>query len=210
MGRNLDPKCKQCRRIGEKLFLKGEKCFSAKCPIMKRNYPPGVHGPKGYPRLSEYGQQLKEKQKAKISYRILEKQFHRYYEKSVKMKGDTGENLLRFLELRLDNIIFRLGLANSRDKARQLIKHGHITVNNRKVSIPSYQTKVNDIVEVKKLKLQKNYFKDITKEIKDKSLPAWLSFTNQKELEAKIIDQPDIEKLKKGIEVPLIVEYYSK
>lgn len=210
MGRNLDPKCKQCRRIGEKLFLKGEKCFSAKCPIVKRNYPPGIHGPKGYSRLSEYGQQLKEKQKAKKSYRILEKQFHRYYKKSVKMKGDTGENLLRFLELRLDNIIYRLGLANSRDKARQLIKHGHITVNNHKVSIPSYQTKVNDIVGVKKLKLQKNYFKDITRGIKDKSLPAWLAFTNQKELEAKIIDQPDTEELKKGIEVPLIVEYYSK
>jgi len=210
MGRNLDPKCKQCRRIGDKLFLKGDKCFSTKCPLVKRGYPPGDHGPKGQRRLSEYGQQLKEKQKAKKTYRLLEKQFNNYYKKAVNIKGDTGENLLFLLEFRLDNVVYRLGLTRSRDEARQLIKHRHITVNKKKIDIPSYQAKLNDIIGIKPKSLGNKSIQESLKSLKTKELPEWLAITNKKEFEAKIINKPDLEMLKKTINASLIVEYYSK
>ncbi len=143
MGRDLTPKCKQCRRAGEKLMLKGSKCSTQKCPMVSKNYPPGIHGSKlGRSRkLSDYAVQLKEKQKAKKQYRLLEKQFSLIFEKAKSKKGDIGVNLLTLLEIRLDNTVFRLGFASSRDEARQIVNHGLITINDRKVDIPSYRVK---------------------------------------------------------------------
>ena len=138
MGRNLDPKCKQCRRVGEKMFLKGERCSSAKCALTKRNYPPGVHGGKGRTRQTEYGLQLQEKQKAMKEYRLLEKQFRLTFLKAQNKAGNVADNFLSMLETRLDNTVYRLNFAPSRDTARQLITHGHLTVNGKKVAIPSY------------------------------------------------------------------------
>jgi len=149
MARNLDPKCKQCRREGEKLFLKGERCFTPKCPIVKRNYPPGQHGLKGRPRLSGFGLQLREKQKVKRLYRLLEDQLRHYFESASQKTGNTAELFLQALELRLDNVLFRLGLAQSRDQARQLISHGHVFVNNRSVNLPSYALRIGEQVSIK-------------------------------------------------------------
>ena len=147
MAKNLEAKCKLCRRAGEKLMLKGERCVTQKCAIIKRNYPPGFHGPtKGSPKLSDYGTQLYEKQKAKRTYHILEKQFRITFDRAQKIKGDSGKNLLKLLELRFDNVIYRLGIADSRVQARQLVNHGHFKINNRKVNIPSYSLKSGDVI----------------------------------------------------------------
>ena len=210
MGRNLDPKCKQCRRIGEKLYLKGEKCLSPKCAMVKKNYPPGYHGPKGYSKLSEYGLQLKEKQKARKIYILTEKQFHNYFKKASVIRGDTGLNLLLLLESRLDNVVYRLGFAKSRNKARQLVNHGLIFVNDKKVNISSYQVKTGDIITVKKTKLISQYFKDILKSISKHELPSWLAFLDNKSLQAKVIDKPKEEEIKQGIDTSLIIEFYSR
>ena len=150
MSKDLDHKCKQCRREGVKLFLKGEKCYGPKCPIVRRNYPPGIHGAKKTrQRLTEYGHQLREKQKAKKIYGILERPFRNYYQKAIKQKGDTNEILGQLLEMRLDNVIYRLGLAKSRKAARQLVSHGFFLVNGKKVNIPSYQVKIKDEITIK-------------------------------------------------------------
>lgn len=210
MGRNLDPKCKQCRRAGEKLFLKGERCFTSKCAMVKRNYPPGIHGPKGTSRLSEYGKQLKEKQKLIKTYRLQEKQFSNYFRKAKQMKGQTGENLMRLLEVRLDNIIYRLGLVKSRDKARQIVNHGHVIVNDNKVDIPSYQIKVGEIIQIRDKSLQKKSFKEIIKKINKKDLPSWLSYLDEKQIKAKMIKLPPIEEITTGIDTAMIVEFYSR
>jgi len=153
MARNLDPSCKQCRREGEKLFLKGERCFTQKCAVVKRSYPPGQHGPASESsrnRMSEYGVQLREKQKAKRLYGILEGQLRNYFLEASQKKSATGETLIKLLESRLDNAVFRLSLAKSRRKARQIISHGHILVNDKKVTIPSYRVKVGDVIQVGK------------------------------------------------------------
>lgn len=210
MGRNLDPKCKQCRRVGEKLFLKGERCFSSKCSMIKRNYPPGVHGPKGTRRLSEYGRQLKEKQKLIKIYRLQEKQFSNYFKKAKQMKGQTGANLLKLLEMRLDNILYRLKIFKSRDKARQIINHGHLLVNDKKVDIPSYQTKAGDVINIKPASLKNNFFKEMLKKIDKKELPSWLAYINEKELKIKIVNLPTQEEASTGIDIAMIVEYYSR
>lgn len=210
MGRNLDPKCKQCRRVGEKLFLKGERCFTSKCSMIKRNYPPGVHGPKGTKRLSEYGRQLKEKQKLIKTYRLQEKQFSNYFKKAKKMTGQTGENLLKLLEMRLDNILYQLKIFKSRDKARQIINHGHLIVNNKKVDIPSYQIKIGDIINIKPKSLENKFFKEILKKINKKELPSWLAYINEKELKIKVTNLPTQEEISTGIDVAMIVEYYSR
>ena len=211
MGRNLDPKCKQCRRVGIKLFLKGDRCSSPKCAMVKKNYPPGVHGPKGFKRSSEYGIQLNEKQKARKTYGLTEKQFSNYFKKAIKIKGDTGINLLKLLELRLDNIVYRLGLAKSRAQAREIINHGHIQVNNVKVDRPSYQAKVNDIISVKENSAKLSLFKDLLKSIKNKKdIPAWLGYTDEKTLKAKVINLPTEKELNLGIDTALIIEFYSK
>ncbi len=209
MARNLDPKCKQCRRVGEKLFLKGERCFTPKCPIVKRNYPPGQHGVKGKSRLSGYGIQLQEKQKVKRMYRLLENQFANYFQKASQKKGNTGELFLRSLEQRLDNVVFRLGLASSRDLARQLVGHGHITVDGERVTIPSYRARLGQVVAVAPTSADANVFAAIKKGSVQQRVPGWLTF-EPKKLEGKIAREPSEQELNQGIQVQLIVEYYSR
>lgn len=211
MGRNLDPKCKQCRRVGEKLFLKGERCFSSKCAMVKRNYPPGQHGSKGTQRLSEFGQQLKEKQKVLKSYRLLEKQFSNYFVKAKSIKeGTTGDNLLKLLETRLDSTIFKLGFVKSRDRARQIVSHGHVLINGRKTDIPSYQVKINDEISIKPSLVSNKSYQELIKKINKKELPTWLSYINEKELKAKVLTHPSKEDLPDGYDMAAVVEYYSR
>jgi len=209
MGRNIDNKCKQCRRVGEKLFLKGERCFSPKCAMVKRNYGPGFHGPKGRKRLSDYGTQLAEKQKAKKYYGVSEKQFHLTFEKAFKKQGDAGKNFLKALELRLDNVVYRLGFAKSRAQARQLVNHGHFTVNDRKADIPSFTAKEGQVVKVRKTSQKIPYFRNINDKLAQAERPSWLNFDN-KELVAKVLHEPKDEDLPQNINVQMIIEYYSK
>ena len=212
MGRNLDAKCKQCRRIGEKLFLKGERCSSPKCAMVKRNYPPGFHGQKGKKRQSDYGLQLAEKQKAKKQYNLLEKQFKLTFSKAQKQTGDAGENLLKLLETRLDNVVYRLGLASSRIQARQFVGHGHIRVNDKKVNIPSYQVKQGDVVRVKSSSKKDKHFKELLEKLtktKNTVAPGWFDF-NSKELSGKILHQPSLKDINTNINTQMIIEHYSK
>lgn len=209
MARNLDPKCKQCRRVGEKLFLKGERCYGVKCAIVKRNYPPGAHGAKGRTRQTEYGLQLQEKQKAMKQYRLLEKQFNITFTKAKKQSGNLSENFLKLLESRLDNAVFRSGLALSRDKARQLVSHGHFTVNNRKVNIPSYQVKAGDVIKVKDSSKRNKYFSKLSEALKKTEAPGWINL-EAKELSVKILHQPSGDELKTNLNMQMIVEYYSR
>lgn len=208
MARNLDPKCRLCRKLGEKLFLKGERCYSPKCTLVKRKYPPGMHGPKRQKKLSEYGVQLKEKQKAKYIYGILERQFRNYFKKAIKKTGDTSLFLLQLLERRLDNVIYRVGLIPSRDLVRQMIVHGHIKVNGKKVNIPSYQVKAGDIIKIKE---NSSYFKKIQEMSKDKKsrIPSWIFFDG-KQSEIKILNLPTLDDLPKNIDTRLIIGFYSR
>jgi len=210
MARNLDPKCKQCRRAGEKLFLKGERCYSPKCAMIKRKYPPGVHGPKQRIRLSEYGLQLREKQKMRKQYGLLERQFKNYFVKASKMKGDIGYNFLNLLESRLDNVVLKSGIVESRNLARQMISHGHILVNEKKVTIPSYVAKVGDLVAIKEKSSFADRMKDMEKSKKEKeNLPSWISFDKDNKA-VKVVSSIDEEDLPKGIDTRLVIEYYSK
>ncbi len=209
MGRRNIPKCKQCRRVGEKMFLKGEKCFTPKCPIVKRRYPPGVHGPKGYPRMTQFGIQLKEKQRVKGMYRLMEKQFYSYYKEASKKKGNAGEEMLKLLEIRLDNVVYLLGWASSRDQARQLVTHGHIKVNGRKVNIPSYQVKAGDKIQLKDKSQELLIVKNSIGKT-DRETPDWMEF-DKEAMTGHIIKMPDSEYLDKlGIDIRFIIEYYSK
>lgn len=210
MARNLSLKCKLCRRIGEKLFLRGERCYSPKCALVRRKYPPGVHGStttRG--KISEYGKQLQEKQKAKWIYGLLEKQFRGLYQKVLKGKGDTGENLLRLLELRLDNVTYQLGLAKSRPSARQIVSHGHILVNGRKINIPSYQVKLGDEISIKKRSQESLYFKDILPLMSKIERPSWLAWDTGK-MKGLLKSLPKKEELVQNINARLILEYYSR
>lgn len=210
MSKNLNPKCKQCRRAGEKLFLKGDRCITAKCAIIKRNYAPGIHGAKGARRrFSEYGTQLMEKQKAKKQYNLLEKQFRLTFEKAKKQQGDSGENLIKLLEKRFDNVIFRLGLASSRREARVLVNHGHFTVNGKKVNIPSCQVKAGDVIKIKESSKRKKAFDNIEGKTKKAEIPAWLNF-DLKESMAKVLHDPSSAQIKSNINLPMIVEFYSR
>jgi len=209
MGRNIDNKCKQCRRTGEKLFLKGDRCFTPKCAMVKRNYAPGFHGPKGRKRLSDYGLQLAEKQKAKKFYGLLEKQFRLTFEKASKKTGDAGKNFLRALEMRFDNVIYRLGLASSRSQARQLVSHGHFTVNGRKTDIPSFSVKAGQVIKIKKASVNSRYFKNITEKLKKADRPSWLNF-DASDLSAKVLHEPKDGDLPQNLNVQIIIEYYSK
>jgi len=194
--------CKHCRREREKLFLKGERCYTGKCSVERRKYPPGQHGAATV-RLTEYAIRLREKQKAKRIYGLVERQFRKYFELASKKAGVTGEVLLQLLEGRLDNVVFRLGFAPSRQAARQIVRHGHVNVNNRRVNIPSYQAKVNDLIVVK------SKFLDARREaLKEYTLPSWLSFDEN--FVGKIVKIPEGEDLEKLIQVSLIVEHYSK
>ncbi|MFA6254569.1 MAG: 30S ribosomal protein S4 [Patescibacteria group bacterium] len=209
MAKTLDPKCKQCRRESTKLFLKGERCFSPKCAILKRNYPPGLHGPKGRRRQTEYGQQLREKQKAKRVYGILERQFRNYYRKAITQKGDTGEIIQQLLEMRLDNVIYRLNLAKSRKQARQMVGHNLFLVNGKTVNIPSYQLKAKDEITIKPEKIKVKNFTDLEKKLEKQEAPGWISF-DLKTKTAKILNKPSGSALEQIFNPRLIVEFYSR
>jgi len=209
MARYTGPKCRLCRREGMQLFLKGERCYTEKCSLKRRPYPPGIHGPVKKPRLSIYGLQLREKQKAKRIYGVLERQFRRYFEMARKMTGNTGENLLSILERRLDNVVYRLGFAISRSQARELVSHGHVLVNGRKVDIPSYLVKEGDVVTLKE-KMWENSFVKYALQRKDlRPLPEWLSFDPNKK-EGRILRLPERKDIVYPIQESLIVELYSK
>ncbi len=207
MATYREAKCRLCRREGGKLFLKGDKCYTGKCPFEKRPTPPGVHGA-GRKKVSEYGQQLREKQKVKRIYGVQEGQFRTYYEKADRMKGITGENMLSLLERRLDNVIFRMGIGASRAQSRQLVNHGHFLVNGKKVNIPSYIVKVGDIITVKENKTSNKYFEGI-KAMKVGVMPKWLEF-NPEKLEGKILALPARDDIDSQIAEHMIVELYSK
>ena len=205
----IKEQCRQCRREGEKLFLKGDKCYSQKCPVVRRTYAPGMHGLSSARRkISDYGTQLRAKQKVKRIYGVLEEQFRNYYKKAEKKHGLTGEVLLQLLEMRFDNIVYRMGFASSRRLARQLIKHGHFTVNGRKVDIPSYEVKPGDKIEVKKSKQTNNYFQELAKK-KEVQEASWL-LVDPAKLKGEVKGIPLREDLDPNINEQLIVELYSK
>ncbi len=209
MSRNIEPSCRQCRREGTKLYLKGERCYSAnKCAFERRPTPPGQHGKRRI-KVSEYGLQLREKQKAKRIYGVLEKQFREYFNIAVKQKGMTGHNLLIHLESRLDNVVYRLGLASSRKEARQLVDHEHFLINGKKVNIPSYIVKEDDTIEVRPKSKKSQKFKDIVETTENRIIVPWLS-SDLETLSGKVIGRPAIEDLDIEIAERLIVELYSK
>lgn len=207
-------KCKKCRREGKKLFLKGERCFNAKCAIVKRNYPPGIHGiktrTKSKRNLSAYGLQLREKQIAKKFYNLDEKQFANYFNKAIGQKGDTGENLLRLLELRFDNVIYRAGLVSSRKLARQLVNHGYFQVNGRNINVPSYNLKTNDKITVKSTKISKKILENIKNSIKEKKDGlSWLNL-DKDNFVVTVLANPNLKETEYLFNIKMIVEFYSK
>lgn len=208
MARYTGADCKRCRREKQKLFLKGSKCESAKCPIEIRPYPPGEHG-RGRTKESEYLLQKREKQKAARIYGVLEKQFRGYFNEANRQQGKTGENLLRILETRLDNVVYRAGFAKSRDHARQLVKHGHIALNGRKTDIPSARVSPNDIVEVRPSSREMTPFQVAVAEAGDKTVPAWLE-ANPSKLRILVHSLPERPVIDTQVQEQLIVELYSK
>ncbi|MBQ6992383.1 MAG: 30S ribosomal protein S4 [Clostridia bacterium] len=208
MSRYKDEQCRICRREGQKLFLKGSRCYSDKCSIVRRNYAPGEHG-QGKKKLSEYGTQLREKQKTKSFYGVGEKQFRKYFAMAENKKGITGEVLLQILESRLDNVIYRLGFGSSRAQARQLVNHGHFEVNGKKVNIPSYLVKAGDVIAVREIKKDSKIIKENAEVNSSKPIPEWLEKDNEK-LNAKVIRLASREDVDLPVEEHLIVELYSK
>ena len=209
MARYIGPVCRLCRREGMKLFLKGERCYTEKCAIEKRNLPPGQHGKLRKAKLAGYGLQLREKQKVKRIYGVLENQFRRYFEMADRTRGITGETLLQLLERRLDNVIYRLGLATSRAQARQLVRHGHFTVNGRKVDVPSYSLKAGDLVTVRGGSAENAAIKHAMEEVKGRGIPEWLS-VDAGAFAGKIASLPTREQINLPVQEQLIVELYSK
>jgi len=210
MGRYIKAICRLCRRQGEKLFLKGVKCSGPKCTIIKRDYAPGQHGAKAKRlKLSNYGLQMKEKQKVKRMYGVMEKQFRRYFQIASKSKGVTGKVLLQLLERRLDNVVFRIGLATSRSAARQLVRHNFIFVNSRRVNIPSFLVAKDDTVELKSQDKARNRIKENMEFTKDRGVAGWLEF-NPVEFKAKVLRLPEKDDISATIQEQLIVELYSK
>ncbi len=205
----LDQKCKKCRRAGQKLFLKGERCLGPKCAMIKKPYPPGTHGKKRRPTPSEYGAQLTEKQKLRRIYGISEKQLKKYFRESSKAKGVVTEVLLTKLETRIDNVIFRLNWAESRPKARQIVSHGHILLNKRKVDIPSIGLKKGDVVKIKKTSLKKPLFSNLETRLKKYKPPSWLSL-DKKELKAVLLSLPPRKEIEVPVNLSMIVEFYSR
>ena len=211
MARYTDAVCKLCRREGVKLFLKGERCFSPKCAIERRPYVPGQHGKKGVFRrkTSDFGLQLREKQKARRIYGVLERQFRRYFEDSIRTPGLTGENLLQTLERRLDNVVYRLGFAANRAQARQLVTHGHIAVNGRKLDIASALVSIGDTISIRENRRETTYAKDLAETIGHRGVPAWLSLDSAN-LSGKVLNLPGRGEIDTSINEQLIVEYYSR
>jgi len=214
MGRYTGPVCRLCRREGMKLYLKGERCLGPKCPIVKRqpnrNYPPGQHGQKRTRRPSEYALQLREKQRLKRLYGILERQFRRHFEEAERRPGLTGENLLQILERRLDNVVYRLGFADSRRQARQLVTHGHFLVNGRKTDIPSYLVRPGDIIAVRPQSREREYFKVVQETAESKPVPAWLT-RDLETMSGRVVSLPAADQIDiPAINTQLVVEYYSR
>ncbi len=209
MARNTDPKCRQCRREGEKLFLKGEKCFTDKCSIERREYAPGQHGQRSGARLSDYGKQLREKQKVRRVYGILERQFRGYYFEADRRKGVTGENLLQVLESRLDNVAYRMGFGASRAEARQVVRHNGVLVNGKRVNIPSYQVRPGDVVEVAEKAKNHLRIKAAAEAAEGRGFPEWVT-VDAKALKGTFKAMPVRSELPATINEHLVVELYSK
>ena len=208
MARNLDPKCRQCRREGEKLFLKAEKCFTDKCSIERRNYAPGQHGQKSG-RLSDYGVQLREKQKIRRMYGILERQFRNNYKLADRQRGITGENLLQLLECRLDTVSYRMGFGGSRSEARQIVRHNAILVNGRRVNIPSYQVKPGDVLEVTEKAKNHLRIKSALEAAEQRAFPEWITM-DVKAMKGTFKAKPERSELPATINESLVIELYSK
>ena len=208
MARYTDPVCRICRREGLKLFLKGSRCYTRKCAFERRSTPPGMNTMRRR-KVSEYGLQLREKQKVRKSYSVLERQFRNYFEKAEKRKGMTGENLLRMLEMRLDNVVFRMGFARSRAEARQLVGHGHFTVNGRPTNIPSFATKVGDRIEVRESRRGREIFKTTAETMRSAQVPEWVS-SDPSKLSGSVLAEPAREQMPLEFNEQLVVEYYSR
>jgi small subunit ribosomal protein S4 len=212
MARHTDPVCKLCRREGEKLFLKGERCFSPKCAIERRNYPPGVHG-KGAEwrrsRESDFGKQLRAKQKARRVYGIFEKQFRRYFREALKVRGLTGVTMLQMLESRMDNVVYRLGFASSRAQARQLVNHGHFTVNGRLIDVPSALMKEGDVIEVREGSRKRKYFAELADFAKGRTAPDWVE-RDLKAISGTVKRLPERGEIDANLNEQLVVEFYSR
>ncbi len=209
MARYTGAVCRQCRREGQKLFLKGDRCYTDKCAIDRRSFAPGQHGNARNKKMSEYGIQLREKQKARRYYGVLESQFRKYYEMASSKKGVTGENLLSILESRLDNVVYRLGFAMSRPEARQLVRHGHFTINGKKVDIPSYLVKPGEVIALKEGSRSIEKFKISLEANGSRKAPQWLDF-DKNNLVAKVVAEPARADIDMPFEEHLIVELYSK
>ncbi|OPY59718.1 MAG: 30S ribosomal protein S4 [Pelotomaculum sp. PtaU1.Bin035] len=208
MARYTEAVCRLCRREGLKLYLKGDRCYTPKCGVERRAYAPGQHG-QGRKKVSEYGLQLREKQKARRMYGVLENQFRRYFKKAEGQQGVTGENLLRLLERRLDNIVYRLGLGASRNEARQLVRHGHFTVNGKKVNIPSYLLRVGDVIAVRDKSKESPRVKELMERAADHTPPAWLEFEADQAM-ARVVALPSRDQIDAPVQEHLIVELYSR
>jgi small subunit ribosomal protein S4 len=209
MARNLDPKCRQCRREGEKLFLKGEKCFTDKCAIERRSYAPGQHGQKSGARLSDYGKQLREKQKMRRIYGLLERQFRKVYAEASRSKGVTGERLLQILETRLDTVAYRMGFGSSRTEARQIVRHNGILVNGKRVNIPSYQVRPGDTIEVAEASKSQLRIKGASEAAESRGIPEWVE-VDTKGLKGKLKALPARSDLPSTINESMVIELYSK
>jgi small subunit ribosomal protein S4 len=212
MAKYTDPVCKLCRREGEKLFLKGQRCYTPKCAFERRGFPPGEHGRDAQfrrRRVSDYSRQLREKQKTRRVYGVTERQFRRYYRTSLKRRGMTGVNLLQMLERRLDNVVYRLGFAESRAQARVLVTHGHFNINGRRTDVPSMLVKPGDQIEVRPGSRNRSYFKDLPEIAETHSLPRWLE-RDLKGLVGRVIQAPERQDIDANLNEQLIIEYYSR
>jgi len=210
MARSIDAKCRKCRRAGEKLFLKGDRCGSPKCAMIRKPYAPGAHGKRVSRGLSEYGKQLAMKQRIKRIYGVLERQFRKHFDEIKNKQGVTGDLFISRLEMRLDNVVYRMGFATSRAGARQLVNHGSMKVNGKKVDVPSFWVKVGDVISVNGTKINKNYFKNNSQVLKNKKdFPVWVQLDGEK-MEGKVITSPQRGDAGSSIDPQMIVEYYSR
>lgn len=209
MARYTGPVCKLCRRAGEKLMLKGERCMTPKCAVERRSFGPGAHGQRRGRKPSDYAMQLREKQKVRWTYGIMEKQFRKHFEEAESRPGVTGENLLQILESRMDNIVYRLGFADSRSEARQLVRHGHFTVNGRNTNIPSFNVRPGDVVSVREQSKDTEYFKTVAEILEKRAVPEWLSL-DPKSMTGRMVRLPSRDEVGQGLNEALIVEFYSR
>jgi small subunit ribosomal protein S4 len=208
MAHYTGPVCRLCRRLGDKLYLKGEKCFAPKCPFERRPYAPGPRSMRRR-KVSDRGLQLREKQRARASYGVLERQFRRYYHEAVRRHGVSGDNLLRILEMRLDNLVYRLGFADSRAQGRQIVLHGHVTVNGRKACVPSHILKVGDVIGWTSRGQRSEYFQMVKEQMAGKSVPSWLSVEAEGMI-GRVLAQAEIEEIGARFSPATVVEYYSR